>query len=106
MALNFSLSGDDGRNVFGNRRVVNGTYTGPASYATGGDAIAANDVGLSDIRFLELNSALDASNTNPRLLILNGAGTKVMWFVPNTGNEVANATNLSGFTAQIKVEGR
>lgn len=106
MALNFSLAGDDGRNVSGNRRVNNGTYTGPTSYVTGGDTITASDVGLSDIRFLELNVALDASNANPRLLVLNGAGTKIMWFVPNTGSEVANGTNLSGYTSQIRIEGR
>lgn len=106
MALNFSLSDDDGRNVFGNRRVNNGTYTGPTSYATGGDPIAAADVGLSDIRFLELNAALDANNANPRLLVSNRAGTKIMWFVPSTAAEVANGTNLSGFTAQIRIEGR
>ena len=106
MALNFTLNSDDGRNVIGNRRTVSGTYTGPASYATGGDAIAAVDVGLSDIRSLRLGIAADASNANPRLIRLNAAGTKIMWFVPNTGSEVANATDLSGFTAQISVEGR
>jgi hypothetical protein len=106
MALNFSLSGDDGRNVVGNRRVVSGTYTGPTSYATGGDSIAATDVGLSDIRSLDLGVAADASAANPRLLRLNAAGTKIMWFVPNTGNEVANATNLSAFTASLQAEGR
>lgn len=102
----FSVAGDDGRNVYGNRRSVTGTYTGPTSYVTGGDSITANDLGLSDIRQLDLGIAADASNANPRLLRLNGAGTKIMWFVPNTGSEVANATNLSGFTASLYADGR
>lgn len=102
----FTVSSDDGRNVAGNRRFTNGVYTGPASYVTGGDPVAAADLGLSDIRFLDLNIALDANNANPKLLALNAAGTKIMWFVPNTGAEVANAFALNGFTAQIRAEGR
>ena len=102
----FALSSDDGRNVTGNRRIVTGTYTGPASYATGGDSITANDVGLSDIRELDFGLAADASAANPRLLRMNTAGTKIMWYVPNTGSEVANGTNLSAFTAVLRAEGR
>lgn len=103
---NFTLEDNDGRNVTGNRRVVDGLYTGPASYTTGGDAVDADDLGLSSIRSLTLGIAGDASNANPRLLRLNAAGTAIMWYVPNTGSEVANGTNLSAFTASLHAEGR
>jgi len=104
--MTFTLDDNDGRNVIGNRRSVSGTYTGPASYATGGDSIDADDLGLSSIRALTLGIAGDASNITPRLLRLNAAGTKIMWFVPNTGSEVANAPDLSAFTASLYAEGR
>lgn len=103
--MTFTLA-DDGRNVTGNRRVVTGTYTGPTSYATGGDAIDADDLGLARIQALTLGVAADASNANPRLLRLNAAGTKIIWYVPSTGAEVANATNLSAFTASLQAEGK
>jgi len=103
---NFTLEDNDGRNVTGNRRVVDGVYTGPASYATGGDPVDADDLGLSSIRFLSLGLAANASNAVPYLLRLNAAGTKIMWFVPSTDTEVANATALSAFTASLHAEGR
>ena len=102
----FALSDNDGRNVVGNRRTVVGTYTGPASYATNGDAVSADDLGLSNIRVLTLGVAGDAANITPRLLRWNAAQTKIMWFVPDTGAEVANATDLSAFTATLYAEGR
>ena len=102
----FALSSDDGRNVTGNRRIVTGVYTGPVLYATGGDSVAAADLGLSDIRSLDIGLAADAAGANPRLVRPNAAGTKLLWYVPNTGAEVANATNLSTFTATLQAEGR
>ena len=102
----FTLNPDDGRNVSGNRRTVTGIYTGPALYVTGGDPISANDVGLSDIRELDFGLAADANGANPRLLRLNAAGTKIMWYNPQTAAElVANAV-LNGHTAVVRAVGR
>ena len=82
----------------GNRRTVTGIYTGPALYVAGGDPISANDVGLSDIRELDFGLAADANGANPRLLRLNAAGTKIMWYNPQTAAElVANAV-LNGLS--------
>ncbi len=102
----FTLNPDDGRNLYGNRRGADGIYTGPASYATGGDPISASDFGLSDLRFVAVATALDVNNSNLRIVALNRAANKLIWIVPNTNAEVANGTNLSGYTTTIFVMGR
>lgn len=104
--MEFTLSTNDGRNVTGNRRTVVGTYTGPASYTTGGDPLSAETLGLSNIRWLDLGVAADANGANARALRWNAAKTGVQWFVLSTNAEVANGVDLSGFTAFLQAEGR
>jgi hypothetical protein len=102
----FTLSVNDGRNVLGNRWSVNGVYTGPASYPTGGDPVTAASLGLSNIRDLRLDSAVDAAGANARALRFNPTTSKIQWFVLSTNAEVANAVDLSGFTANLFASGR
>ena len=102
----FTIDPDDGRNVVGNQRFVGGTYTGPVSYAAGGDPITVDNLGLSDIRNLFVGVAANAALTTFRSLVVNPAQTKILWVVPNTGAEVAAATDLSGFTAFLWASGR
>ncbi len=86
-----------------NRRV--GNYTGPAIYATGGDSFAAADVALGDIEMISF-AGVARSGTDYRLLYWDAVNDKIIWVVPNTGAEVANATDLSGFSCRFEAIGK
>lgn len=86
------------------RRYVD-TYTGPASYVTGGDSFVAGDANLGRILKWGATLARNAGGTI-YLLWYDATNAKVLWFVPSTGAQVANATDLSGFTAVIEVIGK
>jgi hypothetical protein len=58
MALSVSLTGDWMTSV-GNRRQTHGTITLDSSYATGGETLAAADVGLGVLDSLQLNQGED-----------------------------------------------
>ena len=85
-------------------QVRRATYTGPASYTTDGEAITnQTDFGWGETHTLH---GIARSGATYRLLVLDRANQKVLWVVPNTGAEVANGTDLSGFTAEILVTGK
>lgn len=79
-------------------------YTGPVSYATGGDPILASDVGLGNIDFVDAGNAYNGTNSTYMLAYIPSTG-KIIWYVPNTNAEVAAAVNLSTYTAVISVVG-
>jgi hypothetical protein len=95
------------------QRYVEAEITGPASYTTGGDALAASLFGLSELRDLYqvcsattydavTLSTLGNHGRSLRLINTRAVGTKtplLQQFV--NGAEVANATNTS--TAVIRV---
>lgn len=79
-----------------------GTYTGPASYATGGDPCTPGDLGLGKVHVIFFEHA---SNGTVILLARYDATTeKVKWF-DLAGAEVANATALSAYTARFEAIG-
>ena len=80
-----------------------GTYTGPASYATGGDALAAADFGLGTLVALHFTVPI---STTPaaRTLAWQASSGKVIWF-DMAGAEIANGTDLSTFTADVEAIG-
>jgi hypothetical protein len=95
------------------RRIVR--YTGPVSYpAAGGDPFPATAAFLGAIESFGASDgafADDAAGANPRLMIfsqnpLSAGDGVVRWFVPNTGNEVAGGTNLSGYSVDVEVIGK
>lgn len=80
-------------------------YTGPASYATGGDPFAPSDVGFGNIDAIV--PACEPSNGSAvRLLRWDKDNAKLQWFVPDTGAEVAAAQDLSAFTGVLLVYGQ
>lgn len=83
-----------------------GKYTGPVSYATGGDSFAASDIGMGRIEHLVLGIAINAALSVVRLLIWDPGTQKILWYVPNTGAEVAAATDVSGFVARFEAIGQ
>ena len=79
-------------------------YTGPTSYATGGDSLVPEELALSKISAI-CNKTI-GNGTSVRIGWYDFTAKKILWFVPNTGAEVANGTDLSGYTARMEVIGR
>lgn len=86
----------------GTRKRQGATYTGPASYATGGDALDATQWRLGSIDGFV---GLTISNGTA---VLHGwynrtTGT-IMWFAA-AGTEVSNGTDLSTYTGYLEAVG-
>jgi hypothetical protein len=84
------------------------TYTGPASYATGGDPVVPANVRMGKVFAIGGGIAATVAGTS-YLLRLSGpasATQTIQWFVAATGAEVANAVDLSGATAQLEFIGQ
>jgi hypothetical protein len=80
------------------RQQIPFTYTGPASYSTGGDAVAAKDFKLSRLDFLVFSAAGEEGYVfayDP-----SAGKIKALWVDTTTDGapmaEVAATTNLSG----------
>lgn len=87
------------------RRVVR--ITGPASYVTGGVSCAASLFKLGELEsFGGGGGALFHSGTAVRLAVWDRTNAKLLFYLPNTGAEVANGVDLSAFTAFVEVAGR
>lgn len=82
-----------------------GQYTGPASYATGGDPFTAANLGMSTIELLVTELAVNAAGTVRGLQYDTAAGL-LRWIVLDTGAEVAATTDLSGFSARFEAIGK
>jgi len=80
-----------------------GNYTGPASYATGGDSFTAGDVGMGRIEMLNFEVA--TNGTIIQIPRYDYANSKVKWF-DLAGNEIANATVLSAYSARFEAIGK
>lgn len=79
-------------------------YTGPTSYATGGDTLNPESISLKLIEALLGLTIMNAAKT-----VLWGhwdrANKKIVW-VSATATEVTNATDLSGYTGNFEAIGK
>lgn len=85
------------------KRRISGIYTGPASYATGGDSFLPADVKLGQIDLLRLGNP-----TNGSVVVVveyDYTNQKVKWY-DMAGAEIANATALSAYTTRFEAIGR
>lgn len=97
------------RDRMNSRMVRQVRYTGPASYVAGGDPVNATaDLGMSEVWavFGQIGNNGGTVSTAIRIPFLDYATQKIMWFIPNTGAEVAGAVDLSGFTGTITFYGK
>lgn len=99
-----SISAGQAKDVAGVHRRFIAQYTGPASYVTGGDPIAASDVGLGVLQLIKIANATDG--TNFRTIAYSYATGKAIWFVGTTGVEVAAAQDLSTYVTRFEAVGR
>ncbi len=79
------------------------TYTGPALYATGGDAITPNDVRMGKI--FAILGGVASNGTATLLLRYDVTNQKIQWF-DMAGAEVSASTVLSGYTARVEFIGQ
>lgn len=104
MAVTLAHVGEVSPDVFGGLRVAFVDITGPASYTTGGEALAPADIGFSqDIFFLVGEGGgyiLQYDRTNDKILYY--------WGPTSAGAlpQVDSATNLSGVTIRAFCVGR
>jgi len=84
------------------RRII--PYTGPTSYATGGDTFNPETISLKLIEALVGLTIMNAAKT-----VLWGhwdrANKKILWFSA-TATEVNNLTDLSGYTGNFEAIGK
>lgn len=78
-------------------------YTGPATYATGGDPLDPADFRMGKV--FAILGVVASGGTTPYLLHYDVAASKIMWFVASTGLE-AGAITLSGETVRMEVVGQ
>jgi len=83
------------------RRTVK--VTGPAAYPTGGDPITAATLGLSSIHVWP--GAVFSNGTAAILSWWDKANSKLMFF-DMAGAEIANNTDLSGYSAYVEIVGK
>lgn len=92
------------RDRLNDRLVRVALLTGPASYTTGGVAIDnLGDFGWGSTDYLQV---VISDGTSVRTGWLDRPNQKVLFFVPNTNVEVANAVNLSAFSGQMVAFGK
>ena len=80
----------------------NVTYTGPTSYATGGDSMPPESVGLGKIHAILGLTISDG--TNVYFGYYNKTTEMILWYSA-TATEIANGTDLSTFTGSFEVIG-
>ena len=82
-----------------------GTYTGPVSYATNGETPSLSaDIGFSKVN--QIIFGVGFNGTDTVLFRWNPTTLKIQAFVPETGVEVANGTDLSLYTCSVLIYGQ
>jgi hypothetical protein len=78
-------------------------YAGPASYATGGDTLTPQSIGLG--RIVAITGLVISNGTNVYSGYYNHTTGKILWYSA-TATEISNATDLSAFTGRLVVFGK
>jgi hypothetical protein len=90
---------EDGSNT---KRRIQGVYTGPSSYPTGGEAFLPSDIKLGQIHVLDFT--MPTNGTITAQVLWDSVNQKAKWFVA-AGTEVANATDLSTYSCRFEAIG-
>jgi hypothetical protein len=98
------------------KRYRYGMYTGPASYSNfytnggTGDPLAPGDLKLGQLHLVFFDTAINASGVplSPMYVSSNQGGPAagaIIWLQWNTNAEVAQGTNLSGYSVYFEAVG-
>ena len=79
-----------------------GKLAGPASYATGGDPLTPQQLGMGRVELLVFEAA--SNGVDLRIALYDYANQKVKWF-DLAGAEIAAAQNLSTYSARFEAIG-
>ncbi len=101
MALTFT---NVKRTFFGDQKVVHATATFDSSYPTGGEPIAAADLGMSSISQLHTSGLSIDDEALGHVVWDRSAGTLLV--VVAAGTQEGNATDLSATTVEITAFGK
>lgn len=82
------------------RKVVR--WTGPASYTTGGETLDPDNTGMGRVRAVV---GVISNGSAVRVPWLDVANQTLLWFIPDTGAQVANGVDLSTFVGQLEIIG-
>lgn len=99
--INWNNKGTMDRSGSNERRIV--AYTGPSSYATGGDGLTPEEVKLGYIG--AVNGLVISNGTNIYWGYYNKTTKKILWYSA-TATEIPALTDLSGFTGNFEVIGK
>ena len=100
MSVNLtSFRAEDGSST---KNRIEGIYTGPASYATGGESITASQLKLGELQIVLFTLA--TNGTVVIVLAYDHTNAKVKAF-DMAGAEIANGTDLSAYTARFEAIG-
>lgn len=94
--LDFSVAGDKRRTI--------GQITFDSSYPTGGEALTPQQIGLGTILWMDVENPVSATPTT-RMSTFDHTNGRFLVFTSSDGNEVANGTNLSAFSAKFEAVG-
>lgn len=97
-------------NLAGTRRQTGGTFTGPASYATGGDVNTIGNLTGGRMKQADFVQVSDSHSGTYRASVIystdkHASSVKVMVYVIATGAQVANAVDLSAEKFRVVVQG-
>lgn len=101
MPMTFDETLFPARDRLNDRMVRQVKYTGPSSYAAGGDAIDKIQTGMGEV-YSVLGTISNGSAV--RIGWFDYPNQKVMWFVPNTGAEATG--DLSGYSGTLTFFGK
>jgi hypothetical protein len=94
MGLTVTMKTSD---IFGNKRVITATLAFDASYPTGGEPLAAVDLGLSAIDFLFAECSngylFDYDHANAKMVVRNSVGTHTHDIAIGASGVVQGANN-------------
>ena len=79
-------------------------YTGPSSYAAGGDPVVPAVVRMGKV--FAVLGGLITNGTLVRLVTYNPTTGKLFITIPDTGAEVAPGQNLSGYSGRLEFVGQ
>ena len=100
--MTVDITGSPGQNTGTLKRQI-GRYTGPSSYATGGDTVDPNQWRLGAIDAILGLTISDGTTVHHGWY--NPTTGKILWFVA-AGTEVTNGTDLDAFSGDLEVVGR
>lgn len=102
--MNISVTSFPAYDRWNTRLVRELRYTGPASYVTGGDPVnASSELGLGEVYGVY---GIISSGSAILVPFFDYANQKILWFVPNTGAQVANGVDLSTFSGTLLFTGK